>query len=242
MLVPHNHSADVLVLQHLPDDGPAYLAQWLDAQGISWHLFDADAYPDSVSAYRGMAVLGGAWSANDDRSSLRSVERLMREADALGIPIIGHCLGGQLLARTFGGQVERAEIPEIGWVRIETTASEWFGAGNEHVVYQWHYDSFVTLPPGAELIASSTTCKNQAFAIGPHLGMQFHIEIDAKQIELWMERPGDQFPQLVDQYPHSVQTLTEMAAANRMHLDQSHALARQIYTTWVGKFKSCDTK
>ena len=103
---PHGQPADVLVLQHLRDDGPGYLGQWLDAKGISWHVFCADAgeaYPASVSAYKAMAVLGGEWSANDERPSLRHAEALMREADALGVPIVGHCLGGQLRARAFGG-------------------------------------------------------------------------------------------------------------------------------------------
>ena len=70
-----------------------------------------------------MAVLGGEWSANDERPSLRHTEMLMREADALGVPIIGHCLGGQLMARAFGGNVERAAQPEIGWIALQTTGS-----------------------------------------------------------------------------------------------------------------------
>ena len=115
------------------------------------------------------------------------------------------------MARAFGGSVERAAQPEIGWMPLQTTGSAaaryWFGAngapsgsgaapgagtnprsenaGKEsrfHTLYQWHRDSFVTLPPGAELIASSPACAHQAFALGPHLGMQFHIEITAEKI------------------------------------------------------------
>jgi Glutamine amidotransferase class-I len=134
MPTPHDQAAQVLVLQHLPDDGPGYLGRWLDFQKISWHVFCADAgeaYPASVGDYRAMAVLGGEWSANDERPSLRHAEALIREADALGIPIIGHCLGGQLMARAFGGKVERAAQPEIGWMPLQTTGSEaaryWFG-------------------------------------------------------------------------------------------------------------------
>ncbi|WP_382328262.1 hypothetical protein ACFJGX_09325 [Hydrogenophaga sp. UC242_50] len=90
-------TADVLVLQHLFEDGPGFLGEWLDAQGLPWHLRCAEAgelYPASVRGYRGLAVLGGAWSANDERPTLRQAEALIREADALGIPVIGHCLGG----------------------------------------------------------------------------------------------------------------------------------------------------
>ena len=270
MPTPHDQPADVLVLQHLPDDGPGYLGQWLDAQSISWHVFCADAgeaYPASVSAYQAMAVLGGEWSANDDRPSLCHAEALMREADAMGVPIIGHCLGGQLMAHAFGGSVERAAQPEIGWMPLQTTGSAaaryWFGAngapsgsgaapgtgadpssanaGKEsrfHTLYQWHRDSFVRLPPGAELLASSPACAHQAFALGPHLGMQFHIEITAEKIALWMAEPGASFPRLVERWPDSVQSLAAMAAVSERHLADSHALADQIYGAWRGRWQS----
>jgi len=239
MPTPHDQPAEVLVLQHLPDDGPGYLDQWLDAQGIRWHVFCADegeAYPASISGYRAMAVLGGEWSANDDRPSLRHAEALMREADALGAPIIGHCLGGQLMARAFGGAVARATQPEIGWMPLQHTRSAkaraWFGEQQAHTVYQWHRDSFVTLPPGAELIASSAACAHQAFALGPHLGMQFHIEINAGKIDMWMEEPGASFSSLVERWPESVQSREAMDAASAVHLQASHALAEQIYGEW----------
>ena len=249
MPTPHDQAAQVLVLQHLADDGPGHLGQWLDAQGISWHVFCADngeVYPASVRAYKAMAVLGGEWSANDDRPSLRQAEALMREADALGVPIIGHCLGGQLMARALGGKVERAAQPEIGWMPLRTSASAatryWFGdsaltgspgtePGNPRV-YQWHRDSFVILPPDAELIASSPACAHQAFAIGPHLGMQFHIEINAEKIARWMAEPGASFERLVERWPGSVQSLEAMAASSERYLAHSHALADRIYSAW----------
>lgn len=264
MSTPHAQPADVLVLQHLPDDGPGYLGQWLDAQGIPWHVFCADAgeaYPASIKGYRAMAVLGGEWSANDERPSLRHAEALMREADAWGMPIIGHCLGGQLMARAFGGKVERAAQPEIGWTPLQTTGSAaahyWFGdgfaagaaattstkpttgpPGSAHTVYQWHRDSFVTLPPGAELIASSKACAHQAFAIGPHLAMQFHIEINDAKIALWMAEPGASFPRLVERWPDSVQSLSAMAQATEPCLPASQALADQIYSAWRARWRA----
>ena len=87
----------VLVLQHLPDDGPAFLATWLARQGRPMdlrHTSAGQAYPATIDGFGALAVLGGEWSANDDRPSLRQAESLIRQAVAAGIPVIGHCLGG----------------------------------------------------------------------------------------------------------------------------------------------------
>ncbi|MDO9435071.1 type 1 glutamine amidotransferase [Hydrogenophaga sp.] len=236
---PDNAPADVLVLQHLLEDGPGYLGQWLDAHGISWHLRCAEAgelYPDSVRSYRGLAVLGGAWSANDQRPTLRQAEALIREADALGIPVIGHCLGGQLMAKALGGQVERLPQPEIGWWPINHNGSEaarrWFGDEPTPTVYQWHEDSFTELPPGAELLASSPVCAHQAFALGPHLAMQFHIEITPEKIAEWLKNPGDAYVVKVLLHRDSVQDPARMNAATTQQLAGSQALADRIYRQW----------
>jgi GMP synthase (glutamine-hydrolysing) len=238
-------TADVLVLQHLFEDGPGFLGEWLDAQGLPWHLRCAQAgepYPASVRGYRGLAVLGGAWSANDERPTLRQAEALIREADALGIPVIGHCLGGQLMARALGGQVERLPQPEIGWWPIEhhggAAARDWFGEERTPTVYQWHQDGFVALPPGAEPLASSAACAHQAFALGPHLAMQFHIEITPDKIDAWLESPGEAYAVNVLLHRDSVQDPAGMHAATKRHLAGSQALAARIYRTWRSRWPS----
>jgi GMP synthase-like glutamine amidotransferase len=240
----HRARADVLVLQHLDEDGPGVLGQWLDAQGASWHLRCAEAgedYPDSVRGYRALAVLGGAWGANDERPSLRQAEALIREADALGLPVLGHCLGGQLLAKALGGRVATHPTPEIGWLPITHTGSvaarEWFGEASDAVVYQWHSDSFVELPPGAELLASSPACAHQAFALRQHLGMQFHIEVTPAKIQDWLKEPGQAYPVNVLLHRHSVQDPASMNAATARYQSRSKAMAERIYRVWRSRWR-----
>lgn len=237
--------ADVLVLQHTLEDGPGYLGDWLEAHGHTSQVRcteAGEAYPDTLDGYRALAVLGGEWGANDDRPSLRQAEALIRQADARGMPVIGHCLGGQLMARAFGGRVERLPLPEVGWMPIQAAPGadasllrDWLGGlgpRGQATVYQWHYDSFVDLPPGAQLLASSPACGHQAFAIGPHLGMQFHIEITPEKIDAWLKNPGTVYPQAVAQGLPTVQAPDTMRATTLYCQAGSLALANQIYAAW----------
>lgn len=235
---------EVLVLQHTVEDPPGHLGHWLDAQGHRWHAPCAEAgeaYPASVAPYRALALLGGEWSANDQRPSLRQAEALIREADALGIPVLGHCLGGQLLAKAFGARVSRLPQPEIGWLPIavqdSAAAHAWFGAARSPTVYQWHYDSFVELPAGAELLASSPACAHQAFALGPHLGLQFHPEITPAKIRTWLAEPGEVYPAAVSRHPDTVQSPEAMHEATRRHQAAGEALADRIYAHWRERWR-----
>jgi GMP synthase-like glutamine amidotransferase len=248
-MLEHAH-ADVLVLQHTLEDGPGYLGRWLDDNGHSWQVRcteAGEAYPASIDGYRALAVLGGEWSANDDRPSLRQAEALIRQADARGIPVIGHCLGGQLMARAFGGRVERMPQPEVGWLPVGPAPDadaallhDWLGGLGEPggaMVYQWHYDGFVQLPPGARLLASSPACAHQAFAIGPHLGMQFHIEITPEKIDAWLNNPGTVYPRAVAQGLPAVQAPDAMRASTGLHQTGSQGLADVIYAAWRRRWK-----
>jgi len=230
----------VLILQNLTPDGPGYLGTWLHSQGIAFDVFNTEAgqaYPASMAGYRGLALMGGEMSANDDLPSLRRAERLILQAMDAGIPVIGHCLGGQLMARALGAKVVTSMKPEIGWQRLQVVdtpaARAWFGEPGERTVYHWHGESF-ELPPGAELLASNAACPQQAFAIGPHLAMQFHVELDERKLAAWSASGDSAFLRLQAEHPATVQSGAAMREQASVALPAQQRLADRLYRRWLG--------
>ena len=230
----------VLILQHMSADGPAYLRTWLAREGRACEVFDTergDAYPEHIAGYGALAVLGGEMSANDARPSLRQAERLILQALDADLPVIGHCLGGQLMARALGVRVHASPAPEIGWQAMEVAhsaaARAWLGDAPRHIVYQWHNEAF-ELPAGAELLASSRACPHQAFALGRcQLAMQFHVELDAAKLVAWAGSRDPAFLRQQREHPATVQSGAAMLEQARDALPAQQRLADRIYRRWL---------
>jgi GMP synthase (glutamine-hydrolysing) len=234
----------VLVLQHLAFDGPAFLATWLRMQGVAVDVRCAEAgdpFPAHMGGHSALAVLGGVMSANDPLPTLRQAETLILHAMATGRPVLGHCLGGQLMARALGAKVGPSPAPEVGWsplwVDDSATAVEWFGRPREHWVFQWHFEAF-ELPAGALALASSAACPHQAFAIGPHLAMQFHVELDAEKLDRW-SLDADEPEAHALAAPGVRQSGAAMRQGGLVHLPQQQALASRIYQRWWSGARPC---
>ena len=226
----------VLILQHLHQDGPAYLQTWLERAGMPFIVRNTeagDSFPASAADWSALAVLGGEMSANDDVPSLRDAERLIRDAMSRNVPVIGHCLGGQLMARALGAPITASPAPEIGWhairIRPGAEAEHWFGRLTDAVVFQWHYDSF-GLPPLARWLAESDACPHQAFSIGPHLAMQFHIELDAAKLEAWTTAHDPRFERALA--VATVQDAPTMLVRAPSRLEAQQRFADTIYARW----------
>jgi GMP synthase-like glutamine amidotransferase len=227
----------VLILQHLSADGPAYLQTWLQQRGVPMVCCDSQAgqaFPASLQPYSALAILGGEMSANSEMPELRQAEVLVLQAVQHGVPTLGHCLGGQLMARALGARVQDSPAPEIGWQALQVHASpaaqSWLGDAGERFVYHWHYESF-DLPTGAEWLASSRACPHQAFALGPHLAMQFHVELDAEKLSRWAAELDQRYAQVLGQ--SNVQTGSEMLADADRRLPAQQRLADHIYSRWL---------
>ena len=114
----------IAIFRFSQTEGPAYFAEWLDAQSLPWQLIAVDeghAIPSDLRAFSGIGMMGGPMSANDALAWIDPLSRLLRDAVAQQLPVIGHCLGGQLLAQALGARVQRTEVPEIGWIDVEAT-------------------------------------------------------------------------------------------------------------------------
>ncbi len=227
----------VLILQHQHADGPSFLATWLHEQGVGFEVRNTEAgeeFPTAIEEFAGLAVLGGAMGANDDLESLRCAERLILDAMRTQRPVLGHCLGGQLMARALGAEVTGSPAAEIGWQPMDvfdvSAARDWLGEPGTRTVFHWHHDAFA-LPAGAQRLAGSGACPNQAFAVGPHLAMQFHVEIDHEKLVRWSHDRDERF--LASLHLPSVQEGAAMRAGAVRWLAPQQALARRIYRRWV---------
>jgi len=227
----------VLILQFMDNDGPAYLGTWLATRRIASdvRLATAGAFPDRIDGYAGLALLGGAMSANDDLPFLRAACELIEQAMKHDVPVIGHCLGGQLMARTLGARVAASPKPEVGWHRMDSidtpSARDWFGPSTLPHVFHWHYEAF-DIPTGAVRLASSPHCPNQAFAIGKHLGLQFHVEVDAAKVELWLSCPDPEY-ELAQRDQQTVHRPERIRQETQVHLGAQQRLADRIYRRWA---------
>ncbi len=192
--------------------------------------------PASAAPYAGLGFMGGPMSANDELAWTQPVLALMRDAVRRGVPVIGHCLGGQMLARALGGAVSRNPVKEIGWVpvRVEdnATAQGWFGGIEGFAAFQWHEDAFA-VPPGGERILTGRHCPNQAYVVdGRHLGMQCHVEVTAEMIETWCRTGAGDIDAGFGRSP-AVQDAPTIRALVPENLAPLTAIASRLYTRWV---------
>lgn len=229
----------VAIFRHSPGEGAGYFATFLETHGIPWTLIAVDAGvppTPTFDGYSGLCFMGGPMSVNDDLPWLPPTFALIRQAVAAGLPVIGHCLGGQLLAKALGGTVGRNPVKELGWGEVETTdaaARDWFGDIDRFEAFHWHGETF-SIPPGATRILKSAYCENQAFAIGPHFGMQCHVEMTEAMIRLWCRQWADE-----NATPGpSVQTPEQMYVRLEARIVTMRAAANRLYEKWIAGLRN----
>lgn len=232
----------VLLIQHAPHEHPAVIRRALESQGIQtqWiHPYLGEAYP-KLSEIRGVVSLGGPMGANDHDLHpwiLPECELLKASVEA-GLPTVGVCLGGQLMARALGAPVEKNRRAEVGWfpIRLNKAGEEdriLGAAGTRPLVYHWHMDTF-HLPKDSILLADSRACERQAYRIGENAyGFQFHPEADHQLIQEWLDIDGTHQDILDVQADHGTRTVQD-ADTQRGHALQGEKASLKI-TTAIGQ-------
>jgi len=227
----------IAIFRHAKSEGPGYLAEFLDQKKIPWELIriDAgDAVPQHASEYSGLAFMGGPMSANDGLPWIALVLALIRDAYAKDIPLLGHCLGGQLISKALGGVVSRNPVKEIGWgeVRVldNNIARDWFCGIKNFQAFHWHGETF-SMPRGAIHLLSGMYCANQAYAIGKHLALQCHIEMTPEMINTWCEVGVDEVE--ASRASPAVQSVNEIQRRMETDLPQLKSIANHLYGRWV---------
>lgn len=232
----------VAIFRHAATEGPGFFADFLDLRGIPWQLIridQGDALPSLTEAFSGLVLMGGPMSVNDDLPWIPGVLGLIRDAVSKDIPVLGHCLGGQLMSKALGGTVGPNSVKEIGWGELAVAdsreAQHWFGNVRHFLGFHWHGETF-TMPAGATTILSSKFCPHQAFSMGKHLGFQCHIEMTADMVHTWCEggvreveaslsSPG------VQAVPSIIEDLEE-------RVGRLNALAAAVYEIWIKGLKA----
>jgi GMP synthase (glutamine-hydrolysing) len=184
-------SASVLVLQHAAPEHPGAIGAALRARGVPVevvHTHAGDEVPASIEGRRGLVVMGGPMGVYEEASHphLTAEIRLIRGALESGVPVLGVCLGSQLLATSLGARVARGNR-EIGWYPVELSGHAardplWTGIESPLTPFHWHGDEF-ELPAGALPLARSERTACQAFSFGGRAhGFLFHLEVDARMV------------------------------------------------------------
>src|SRR5271169_4191608 len=232
----------IAIFRHTATEGPGYFAEFLDEHAIPWQLIriDAgDAVPRDAGAFSGLVFMGGPMSVNDDLPWIAPVQALIRHAAGQDIPVLGHCLGGQLMSKALGGMVVRNLHKEIGWGKVTVadndTARSWLGSVPSFDAFHWHGETF-SLPSGALRLLSSEHCANQAFALGKHLALQCHIEMTGEMVISWCEGGADEIA--ANSASPAVQSAAAMQAQMADKLPQLHEIARRLYQQWISGLPS----
>lgn len=226
----------IAILQFTDEQRPGFLQTYLNQRDLSYHIYRIDKgdHLPELTAISALALMGGTMEANAPLPWIEEVLALIRQADLHAIPVIGHCLGGQLIARALGAEVKNNPCFEIGWHEVDVLASAsqmmCFEDDEVFIPFHWHYQTF-ELPVDAELFMTNQNCTRQAFQLRHNLAFQCHIEITEALVLLWCESEAAQLAQLSGSV--TVQTQQQMLENISDRVSALHSLTIRIYDYWL---------
>ena len=231
----------VAVFRTSPTEGPGYFATYLERRSIPWKTIALDEgapVPRDPRRFAGLVFMGGPMSVNDSLPWIAPALELIRESVRKDVPVLGHCLGGQLMSKAFGGAAARNPVKEIGWgeVRVadNAVARAWLGELQAFDSFHWHGETF-SIPPGATRLMESVHCANQGFAIGVHLAMQCHVEMTPELIKAWLAG-GEQEMRESEKSP-GVQKPQQIEKDLERRVAALHEIANRLYERWTANLR-----
>ncbi|MDX1297432.1 MAG: type 1 glutamine amidotransferase [Pseudomonas sp.] len=228
---------DILIFTHIDYCPPAHLGKVLEQAGHGFTVLRADLGElegIDLDRPKAVAIMGGPMSLNDPLPWIETEVAALQHLIRRDIPLIGHCLGGQLLAKALGAEISRMPFTESGWQplrRIDQAApSPWLAHLPESFpVFQWHGDSFA-IPAGAQPLLSSPWCSNQAFSWGDKiLALQGHPEMNEALVRQWL---GD-WHHLLDETQPSQQSRAQMLDELPSKITELNRVAEGFYRHWL---------
>ena len=230
----------ILIFRHIACEGPGYLGDYLTSKDIPFQTICVDKgeeVPEDPSASSGLVFMGGPMSVNDSLPCLEKELKLIYAAHQENIPILGHCLGGQLISKALGGEVTSNPVLEMGWYPVtgydNALSIEWLRDLPEHFeVFHWHGEVF-SLPDGAVPLLQSAACENQAFILGSSLAFQCHVEMKNNMVHEWL----DVYAADVPEPSSTVQSREQMLENMEERMQASKLIADVFYEKWISMLK-----
>jgi GMP synthase-like glutamine amidotransferase len=224
------------IFRHVACEGPGYLDAVLAQHSIPYRLIKIDlneAVPQDLEETSGLVFMGGPMSVNDPLPWIRQEMQLIEAAQARGMPVLGHCLGGQLICKALGGAVSANPVKEIGWHAVRKcntrAATDWLAAlPQESIPFHWHGETF-SIPEGAEVALESDNCAHQGFTAGNTLALQFHVEMTAPMVGEWATLYREELVNTTS----TVQSREQMMADLDSRIEAAHRIADKIYLRWL---------
>lgn len=225
---------EVLIFRFIPCEGPGYLGHCLGEHDIPWRMICVDQgapVPTSIDGVAGLVFMGGPMSVNDRLPWIETTLVLIRQAHERRLPLLGHCLGGQLIAKALGACVSANAVKEIGWwpVRVCDPVVPWVSAlPPSFEAFQWHGETF-SLPPGARHLFTSDTCVNQGFSSGAAIALQFHVEMLPDMVTTWAREYAGEIAMPTT----TIQDEGQMHERLDSRIAASNRVAEVIYGHWL---------
>ena len=222
--------SDVLLVQNTRIEGSGYLGELLSNDGFDITSINAKHEIIPNKKFSLVVILGAPESANDNFPYLIEEQQLIKNSVNDDIPVLGICLGSQLIAKTFGAKIYSGPKKEIGFyndLKISSDSTFFSGFQNPFTVFHWHGDTF-DLPQGALRLASSEHYPNQAFQYKSAIGLQFHLEVNEEMVNLWLDNTKEKLQKISYINPQEI----------RSEINENISIVKSNMKNFYNNFKS----